>query len=111
MLNSLLRGLRYKEMRTQLTKKNSTKYERRVAEILKAKRIPFKFKVNLFGREVDFVFGKYVLEVNGHDQSPDKNKILLEHGFIPINLPNKSINQLTKYLTDYGTGKHTPRRS
>lgn len=78
-------------MRAQLHKLKrgiSTKGERRFAEICKSLRISFKSKVILSGREYDFLIGKYVIEIDGHVQSIEKNKALIEMGYIPIHFHN-----------------------
>ena len=78
-------------MRTQLIVKTSTKAERRFAERLKRARIPFKAKVKIGGREVDFIVGKYAIEINGHEQDTDKNVMLVNEGYIPIHLSNNLV--------------------
>lgn len=76
-------------MRSQLKKlvrNKSTKAERRFAEILKSQHIPFRTKVLIKGREVDFIVGDYVIEIDGHDQDVEKNKLIIEAGLIPFHL-------------------------
>ncbi len=93
--SSTLRADPYRIMRVQLqklTKQNSTKYERRFAEILKSMRIPFKVKVEVCGHEVDFIIGKKIIEIDGHDQDRDKNKIILESGYDILHIKNNEIN-------------------
>jgi len=80
-------------MRTIVKKKNSTKPERIVAETLKEMHVPFRHRVKIEGREIDFVIGKYCLEIDGHDQAPDKNEQMVELGYVPIHLNNAEITK------------------
>ena len=81
-------------MRTEINKisrGHSTKSERIFLEILKELRIPFKAKFIIKGREIDFLIGKYAIEINGHQQVTDKNGMLLESGYIPVNIDNQEL--------------------
>lgn len=78
-------------MRYNISKKSSTKSERILYEVLKELHIKFKHRWILNGREVDFLIGKYVLEIDGHLQDPEKNHMLAELGYIPIHLTNSEI--------------------
>ncbi|MDD5065331.1 MAG: hypothetical protein PHQ35_11310 [Phycisphaerae bacterium] len=81
-------------MRKQLLKLKkgiSTKAERRFAEVLKRGRIPFKAKIIVKGREVDFLIGKYAIDIDGHQQSGDKNVHLMNAGYIPLHFSNLEI--------------------
>lgn len=78
-------------MRGKLRKKTSTKAERVFAEGLKNLRIPYQAKVTIKGREIDFLIGRFAIEINGHPQKLDKNSLLLENGYIPINYTNKQV--------------------
>lgn len=80
-------------MRWNIEKKNSTKPERIVYEVLKELRIPFKHRWIIQGRECDFVFGKFVLEIDGHEQDGVKNHMLAELGYVPIHLNNSEITR------------------
>lgn len=80
-------------MRYSILKKDSTKHERIVYEVLKEFKIPFKHRWLVQGREVDFIIGNYVLEINGHDQDIIKNEMLAEQGYIPIHLHNSEITR------------------
>lgn len=80
-------------MRYTIRKKNSTYHERVVYEVLKELKIPFKHRWIVQGREVDFLIGKYALEINGHEQDEEKNEILAKAGYIPIHLNNSEINR------------------
>ena len=82
-------------MRYQILKKNSTKPERIVYEALKELHIPFKFRWILNGREVDFLIGNVVLEIDGHEQDGEKNHMLAELGYIPLHLHNSEISRKT----------------
>ena len=82
-------------MRIQLLKLKkgiSTKAERRFAEILKNNHIPFKTKVIIEKREVDFVIGKYAIGIDGHEQDTDKNVLLVKAGYVPIHFNNNEVN-------------------
>ena len=75
----------------KLKKNNSTKAERRFAEILKKNHIRFRTKVIVNGREVDFIIKKYAIDIDGHDQDGAKNVHLINAGYIPIHFSNKEI--------------------
>ena len=88
-------------MRKQLLKLKrgiSTKAERQFAEVLKNGRIPFKAKVIVKGREVDFIIGRYAIDIDGHDQDSDKNVHLVKAGYVPIHFSNKEIFTLKDKL-------------
>jgi len=80
----------------KLQKKNSTKAERRFIEILKKNHIPFRTKVIIEGREVDFLVGKRAIDIDGHKQDVQKNIMLVKAGYIPIHFSNKDIIDLLK---------------
>ncbi|MEM5785006.1 MAG: DUF559 domain-containing protein [Candidatus Aenigmatarchaeota archaeon] len=75
----------------KLTKRKSTKAERIFGELLKNNRIPFRAKVKINGREVDFLVGKYAIDIDCHQQNPEKNIMLFNSGFIPIHFSNQEI--------------------
>ena len=86
-------------MRTQLRKLrrgNSTKAERKFAELLKELHVPFLAKQTILGREVDFLIGKYAIEIDGHRQDVPKNLMLAENGYIPIHIGNEDVGQHLK---------------
>lgn len=88
-------------MRRQLLKLkrgHSTKAERRFAEILKKNHIPFKTKVIVNGREIDFLVGKYAIDIDGHDQAQGKNEMLVAAGLIPIHFSNREISIISEDL-------------
>ena len=81
-------------MRSQqqkLIRGKSTKAERKFMEILKQLRIPFRTKVRIKEREVDFLIGKLVIEIDSHKQDVDKNKMLMREGYSPIHFNNWEI--------------------
>lgn len=78
-------------MRRLLKTKHFTKSERIFGELLKTKRIPFKTKINIEGREIDFLIGNYVIEIESHAQDPGKNSFLIDKGYIPIHFTNRDI--------------------
>ena len=77
----------------RITKKHSTKPERIVYEVLKELKIPFKHRWLVKGREVDFIFNNVALEIDGHEQDGDKNRMLAEQGYVPIHLHNSEITR------------------
>ena len=91
-------------MRFQIIKKHSTKSERRVYEVLKELKIPFKHRWRIGKYEIDFLIGKVVLDIDGHEQDGNRNQKLVEAGYIPIHLTNeevkdnKKIKELIKQL-------------
>jgi very-short-patch-repair endonuclease len=80
-------------MRINLDKKHFTKAERKFGRRLQEKHIQFKTKVKIKGREIDFLVGKYAIDIDGHSQDIKKNKMLFEAGYLPIHINN---SQLTK---------------
>lgn len=81
-------------MRNIILKTNSTKPERKFAEYLKRHHIPFKHRVKICGREIDFLVGKRAIEIDGHAQNIHKNEELVKAGYIPIHYTNKEIDKL-----------------
>jgi very-short-patch-repair endonuclease len=74
-----------------ITKSSSTKPERIFIEILKANHIPFKYSTVINGREIDFIIGKYAIEIDGHEQSIEKNRWLFSKGFVPVHYNNHAL--------------------
>ena len=60
-------------------------------EFLKKERIPFKTKVKINSREVDFLVGRYAFDIDCHGQAPGKNEMLVREGYIPIHYTNEEI--------------------
>ena len=84
-------------MRNQLNKLkrgHSTKAERKFAELLKALHIPFRTKVKIKGREIDFLIGKTAIEIDSHPQDVEKNKLLIAAGYNPLHFHSSGITQL-----------------
>lgn len=75
----------------KLIKGHSTKAERRFAELLKSLHIKFQTKVKIKGREIDFLIGKYAIEIDSHVQDQTKNKMLAESGYNPIHLSSRTV--------------------
>jgi very-short-patch-repair endonuclease len=91
-VTSLLRGVKHREMRYNLSKKHSSKPERIVYEILKELRLPFRHRWIVGGREIDFlVLDKYAIEIDGHEQDEEKNNGLMRLGYVPIHIHNHEI--------------------
>jgi len=86
-----------------ITKGHSTKSERRFTELLKAAHIKFRYKVMIGGREVDFLIGKFAIEIDAHTQDVSKNHMLISEGYHPVHLHNWEI---TERLTEWLKGLH-----
>ena len=82
----------------RITRKQSTKSERRVYEVLKELKIPFKHRWMICGKEADFVIGKTILEIDGHPQEGNKNHILAEAGYTPLHLTNEEVKDTNKLI-------------
>lgn len=80
-------------MRVLLKKRSSTKAERIFSEILKRNRIPHKYSVLIEGKQIDFIIGKYAIEIDGHEQDARRNAWLIEKGFIPVHYSNKALRE------------------
>ncbi len=81
---------------SKLERKNSTKAERKVAEILKRNHIKFKAKWKINGREVDFLIGKVIVEVDGNVHGSidrEREQMFLDSGYLPLHI---SVNQVYK---------------
>lgn len=89
----------------RLKKGCSTKAERRFAEILKQNHIPFRTKVIVKGREIDFLIGRYAIDIDGHNQARGKNEMLVQAGLIPIHISNQEIknnvNEFSKWNNQF----------
>ena len=73
----------------RLRKKNSTKGERRIGEILKRNRIPFLTRQKIGPYEADFVIGKVIVEVDGsvHKQTNSTRDIYFSNlGYVPLHV-------------------------
>ena len=78
-------------MRRNIHKKNSTKAERIFHEILKRNHIPFKHRVKIKGREVDFLIDNIAVEIGDHSQDPAKNKGIIESGLHLLHISNQDL--------------------
>lgn len=78
-------------MRYNISKKNSTKHERIFYEILKSLKIPFKHRWKVGKYEIDFIVKNYAIEINGHNQSPQRNQGLVRMKLTPIHIQNESL--------------------
>ena len=90
-------------MRLNLHRKHTTKSERIVYEVLKALHIPFRHRWYINGREVDFLTGNLVIEVDGHEQDSEKNNLLITLGYTPVHVHNSEATRdnITKILQTY----------
>lgn len=73
----------------RLQKYNSTKSERRIAEILKKNHIKFEARARVGKYEVDFLIGRTAIEVDGnvHTWSSDeKDTYLFSMGYVPVHI-------------------------
>lgn len=77
----------------RIFKKQSTRAERKFYEVLKEMKIPFKYRWIIQSKEVDFLIGRYAIEINGHEQNTDKNEFLVSLNYIPIHFSNKEVNK------------------
>jgi very-short-patch-repair endonuclease len=77
-----------------IDKKHFTKAERRFVRRLQENHIPFKAKVKINGREVDFICGRYAIDIDGHSQDGNKNVLLVGSGYIPIHIDNNSVSKI-----------------
>lgn len=98
----------------KLKKGKSTKAERRFLELLKRQRIPFKTKVRIEGREIDFLIGRIAIEIDGHTQDVFKNRMLVYQGYLPMHFYNWEINdnlidwlKQIKWLTEQDFSPHS----
>lgn len=88
-------------MRNQLLKLktcNSTKGERRIAELLKKHRIKFVAKAKIKGFEVDFLIGKTIIEVDGKvhlKSNVGRDTLLFKEGYIPLHISTYNRHNLT----------------
>ena len=76
-------------------------------ELLKKLHIPFRYKVEIRSREIDFIIGETAVEIDGHPQDPNKNKMLIKEGYDLLHLnsweiPNPNLEQ---WLKNYGRFK------
>ena len=85
-------------MRVSITKKHFTRAERRFCEFLKKYHIPFETKVKINGREVDFLVGRYAIDIDCHEQDGLKNHMLADCGYIPIHFTNQEVKNKIKKL-------------
>lgn len=85
-------------MRYNITKQHSTKPERMVYELLKELKIPFRHRWKVAGLEVDFLVGKLAIEIDGHEQDPNKNAKLVGLGYVPMHFHNLDIINNRDYI-------------
>ena len=79
-------------MRYNILTKHSTKSERILYEILKELKIPFKHRWKLQGRkEIDFLCGNVIIEIDGHEQEADRNNELASLGYDVLHFTNREI--------------------
>ena len=83
-----------------ITKKHSTRPERKLADVLIRNKIPFKFREVIENRECDFVIGRVIVEVDGVHHNPQrresekrKNELLTRLGYVTLHFSAKEINQ------------------
>lgn len=78
-------------MRVLAIKRSSTKAERIFIEILKKNHILFKHREVVGRREIDFIVGRYAIEIDGHEQSSLRNDWLIKKGYVPLHYHNKAL--------------------
>ena len=81
-----------------ITKKQSSKTERVLADLFIRSKISFKFREVIGGREVDFQIGRVIVEVDGVHHIPQrrvseqkKNAGLVRLGYIPLHFSAREI--------------------
>ena len=62
-------------------------------EVLKELHIPFKHRWLVNGREIDFIFYNIALEINGHEQDPQRNQEIARAGLTPIHISNAEVSK------------------
>ena len=73
----------------RLQKRNSTKSERRISEILKKNHVKFQTRARVGKYSVDFLIGRTALEVDGSvhtEQSASRNAYLFKEGYVPVHI-------------------------
>lgn len=98
-------------MRINIDKTHSTKAERIFYELLKKHRIPFRFRETIAGLEIDFIVGKYAIEIDGHKQLVKKNNRLLDLGFIPLHYTNDEVIKGRNEIENKIINKHGIHKS
>lgn len=88
-------------MRHNIKKSNSTKAERIIIELLKKHRINFEHRVRVEGLEIDFLIDKYAIEIDGHAQDPERNKKIVNLGYIPIHFTNQEVYRFRGRIGEY----------
>lgn len=87
-------------MRATIKTRSSTKAERIFAETLKRNHIAYKHRVRVGTFEVDFIIGKYAIEIDGHEQNAYRNHELIQLGYIPIHYQNSAIRTNLSAIED-----------
>lgn len=91
----------------KLKKGRSTAAERKMMQLLNELRIPFRTKVRIEGREIDFLVGRYAIEINGHPQDPSRNVQIINAGYTPVHVENRDVNpSLKSWLRKLYNGQH-----
>jgi very-short-patch-repair endonuclease len=86
--------------------KQSTKPERILADCLIRNKIPFKFREVIAGKEVDFVIGRVIVEVDGRihrrkvAKDISKNEMLVGLGYIPLHFSAKELTDIQKVFKE-----------
>ena len=78
----------------RLKKINSTKAERKISEILKKNHIKFKARWKVHEKEVDFLIGKVIIEIDGdvHERVDiERETILFNAGYVPIHFSTNEV--------------------
>jgi hypothetical protein len=68
-------------------------------ELLKQNHIPFRAKIKINGREIDFLIGRDAIEIDSHRQDVQKNLMLIREGYAPLHLSNKEV--LSPTISDW----------
>ena len=90
-INFLYQNSLVQDKEMLLKTKYFTKGERILGRLLQENHISFKTKVDIGGREIDFIIGNLLIEVDGHPQKEEKNNLLVNKGYKIIHFTNKEI--------------------
>ena len=74
-----------------LQKKYFTRGERILGRLLQENHIPFKTKVKINNKEIDFLIKDIVIEIDGHPQNEKKNEMISLGGYELLHFTNKEI--------------------
>lgn len=50
--------------------------------------------------EIDFIVGRYAIDIDGHEQNTDKNLKLIHLGYVPTHFQNKDVLNNRELIKD-----------